>query len=131
MKRNSLLLIVLAALLAAAFFIQQGKNKSLSTAVSSIKLRPLLLPDLPVNDIRKIRIREGTKQASLALTGGKWTVAERSNYPASFEKISRTLKSLLELKISGGVPISKDDLGSVKLLSPDEGPADRTGLLVE
>lgn len=131
MKRNTLLLLILAVLVGAAVFIQQGKNRRLTTASASVKMRALLLPDLPVNDVRKIRVREGDKQVNLAMTGGKWTVAERSNYPASFDKISRALMSLRELKIAGGQPVKKADLASIKLLGPEDGGADSTGMLVE
>lgn len=131
MKRNTLLLLVLVVLLGAAFFVQQGKNRRLSTATASVKTRTYLLPDLPVNDIKKIRVRESGKQVSLAFTDGKWSVAERSGYPAAFDKISRTLMGLREAKIASAQPIAKDDLGTVKLLGPDEGPADSTGLQVD
>jgi len=131
MKRNTILLIVLAALVGIAFFVKQGKTRRLSTATANIKQREFLLPDLPVNDIRKIRIREGDKTVNLSVVNGKWAVAERSGYPASFDKISRALLSLRELKISGGVPMAKENLGSVKLLGPDDGSAENTGLQVD
>ncbi len=128
MKRNTLLLIVLAALVGVAYFAQQGKTARLTTATASVKKRALLLPDLAVNDIKKIRIREGDKQVNLGLADGKWSVAERNNYPASFDKIRRALTSLQDLKIAGGQPISKDSLASLKLLSLDDGSAENTGL---
>jgi hypothetical protein len=133
MKRNTLLLIILAALVGVAFFTQQSKTRRLNTATASVKQRALLLPNLAdvLNSVRKIRVREGDKQVNLAFTDGKWTVAERSNYPAAFDKISRTLVRLSEMKIAGGQPISKENLASVKLLGPDDGTADNTGLQVE
>jgi hypothetical protein len=130
MKRNTILLIVLAALIGIAMIAQQRKTKRLNTATASVKDRALLLPDLPVNDIKKIRIREGEKQVNLGVNEGKWTVAERSGYPASFDKISRTLINLRELKIAGGQPVSKESLGTMKLLGPDDGSAENTGLEV-
>ncbi len=131
MKRNTLLLIILAALVGVAYFVQQGKTARLSTANAGIKQRALLLPDLAINDIKKIRLREGEKQVNLGHTDGKWTVTERNNYPASFEKISRALLSLRDLKIAGGQPISKEDLASLKLLSFDDGSKDNTGLQID
>ncbi|MCE9519298.1 MAG: DUF4340 domain-containing protein [Verrucomicrobia bacterium] len=128
MKRNTLLLLVLAALVGVAYFAQQGKTARLTTAIASVKQRTLLLPDLAVNDIKKIRIRESDKQVNLGVTDGKWTVAERNNYPASFDKIKRALTSLHDLKIAGGQPVSKENLASLKLLSLADGSTENTGL---
>ena len=135
MKRNALLLILLAALVGTAVVVNQSKQKRLGSAYAGVKMRELLLPELTstdsINGIRKLRIREGDAQVNLALTDGQWRVAERSNYPAAFDKISRTLMNLRELKIAGTPRIGKSAYGSEKLLAPGEGAAGSTGLSVE
>lgn len=131
MKRNTILLIVLAALVGLAFYAKQGKTARLTTATANVKQRTLLLPDLPVNDIKKIRIREGDQQVNLGFTGGKWTVAERNQYPASFDKISRALISLKDMKTTGGQPVAKEDLASLKLLEQQGESKESAGLQID
>ncbi|MFZ4767043.1 MAG: DUF4340 domain-containing protein [Roseimicrobium sp.] len=132
MKKPVILLIVLAALIAFAFFYEQGLGKRVNSArLTGADLREYLLPNLAADQVRKIRIREGGKEANLVLDGTRWTVTERSGYPASFEKIKRAVQSLADMKIKGKDVIGKSVLGEVKLLAPTEGPVDNTGLQVE
>ena len=83
MKKVILLLIVLGALIGVALVTRDNSENRLKPAAS----REKLLSDFDVNVVRKVRIKEGDKAVTLALTGEQWTLAERSNYPASFEKI--------------------------------------------
>ncbi len=135
MKRNVILLILLAALIGTTFVVQQSKQKRLGSASAGVKMRELLLPELSstdtINSIRKIRIREGDAQINLALSDNQWRVTERSNYPAAFDKISRTLINLREMKIAETQRLGKSAYGSVKLLAPGQGTPATTGLNVE
>lgn len=131
MNRNVLLLIILAALVGGGILVQKNKNSRLNSAGADIKSRELLLPDLPTKDIGKIHIKDGANEVNLANTDGKWRVAERSNYPASTEKIARTLLSLGEIKLTSGKHIKKDSRGSYKLLAADEGQGFESGLQVD
>ncbi len=135
MKRNVILLILLAALIGTTFVVQQSKQKRLGSANAGVKMREFLLPELSVtdtiNNIRKLRIREGDNQINLAMTDGQWRVAERSNYPAAFDKITSTLISLQQMKIAETQRLGKSAYGSVKLLAPGEGTPETTGMDVE
>ena len=130
MKRNLALIILLAALVITAVFVRNSNNRALSG--NGVKLREKLLPGLPLDGtIRKIHVREGDKNVTVSIPKDKWVVAERNDYPAAVDKIKRLLTSLADLKIARGVPVKKDALGAIKLLGPDDGPADSSGLLVE
>ncbi len=135
MKRNALLLILLAALIGITIAVNQSKQKRLHSAYADVRTREFLLPELSagdtINGIRKLRIREADKQVNLALTDGQWRVAERSNYPAAFDKITRTIISLQQMKIAGTQPVGKSSYGSVKLLASGEGTPESTGMNVE
>ncbi len=135
MKRNALLLILLAALIGTAVVVNQSKQKRLGTANTGVKTRERLLPELAsvdtLNTVRQIRIREADKQVNLAMIDGEWRVAERSNYPAAFDKITRTLVSLGEQKIAGTQRIGKSSFGNVKLLAPGDGTPETTGMFME
>lgn len=124
--------ILLVALLAFAYIYSGSGNRRLNSAtIGGAQMRKLLLPDLAVNDIRKVRIRDGANQLNLSLENGQWRVKERDGYPASFEKIQRVLMALRELKIADKVVIGRTALAEALLLGPEEGAADRTGLCVD
>ena len=93
MKKVVILLVILAALIAVAMFSKNGLMQSLSS--SSRKGAPdreLLLPELANKEIGGLRIHEGDKKVTLSLANGKWTVAERSGYSASFDKVQRVVR---------------------------------------
>ena len=127
MKKIILLLVVLAALVGVAFFTKDSSEKRLKPVAS----REKLIPDLDVNAVRKIRIKEGDTTATLAFTADTWAVAERSNYPAAFEKIGNLLVELKDQKAGKQRTLGKNAWGDVKLKMPGDGKADETGLQVE
>ena len=125
-------ILLLAALVGFAYIYTNNGNRRLnSAALSGAPLRKLLFPDLAVNDIRKIRIREGSSQINLTAENGQWHVKERDGYAAAFDKIQRVLMALRELKIADKVSIGRSALADAQLLGPEEGAADRTGLTVD
>jgi hypothetical protein len=127
MKKVIILLIVLAALIGVALVTRDTSENRLKPAAA----REKLLKDLDVNAVRKIRIKEGDKTTSLALTGDQWTVAERSNYPAAFEKIGKMLMELKDQKTGKQRTYGKGAWGDLKLNEPGQGKADEGGLLIE
>jgi len=127
MKKIILLLVVLAALVGVAFFTKDSSEKRLKPVAG----REKLIPDLDVNAVRKIRIKEGDTTATLAFTADTWTVAERSNYPAAFEKIGNLLVELKDQKAGKQRTLGKNAWGDVKLKVPGDGKAEETGLQVE
>lgn len=132
MKKPVILLIILAALAAFAALYDKGLTKRFSSSsLEGAKLRELVIPEIPADKIRTIRVKEGDKQVSLVLKDGKWTVTERGGYAASLDKVRRAITFLSELKIKGKQEVGDGLLGEVKLLAPGEGAADRSGLLVD
>lgn len=127
MKKIIVLLVVLAALIGVALYTQNSSEKRLKPVAG----REKLVPDLDVNAVRKIRIKEGDTTATLAFTADTWTVAERSNYPAAFEKIGNLLIELKDQKAGKQRTLGKNAWGDVKLKAPGDGKAEETGLQVE
>jgi hypothetical protein len=82
-------------------------------------------------DIGGLRIHEGDKKVSLSLANGKWTVAERSGYPASFDKVQRAVKLISEMKIKGKQQVGKSLYAETQLLPPGEGASGESGGLIE
>lgn len=132
MKKPVVLLLVLVALVAFAVIYDKGIGKRLNSArLAGADMREYLLPNLAVDQVRKIRIRDAGKEVNVALAGNAWGVAERSGYRASFDKVERAVKLLADMKIKGKQVVGSGALGEIKLLAPEEGGPDRSGLQVE
>ncbi len=60
----------------------------------------LLVPGLMerINDIAVIRVERGAQTMNLVLEDGRWTLAEKSGYPARFEVVKTALVALGRLK---------------------------------
>ncbi len=132
MKRIIILLAVLAALVGAALYQQKDRHSRLSSGTrKGTALRELLLPDLDVNSVQKIRVKDAQGEVNVALNGSAWTVVERHGYEASFERISRALLALKEQKISRKEHVGKASWGKVGVQPPGEPNAYGIGTLVE
>lgn len=133
MKKVLILLIVLAALIGVAFLVSDRSDQQFKPVATREKL--ITAADgksaFDVNAVKKIRIKEDDKAVTVALTGDAWTVAERSNYPAAFDKISKVLLELRALKTAGQRTMGKAAWGRVKLKAPGDGKKEETGLQVE
>jgi len=121
MKKIIILLIILAALVGAAVFQQKDRKSRLSSAArKGVDMRQFLLPDLDVNTVQKIRIKDSQAEVNVALNGTVWTVTERGGYEASFDKISRALLALKEQKISRKEIVGKASWEKVGVQPPGE-----------
>jgi len=96
---------------------------------SSVTTQARLLPDLPVNDVAHVRIRQGTNELNLVRKDGLWRVRERGDYPANFRQISDWIVKASELKAVQVEEIGPSQLGRLSLLPP--GPETNTAILVE
>lgn len=132
MKKILILTIVLAALVGVAVFKKNSRKSSLSTGSrNGVEMRELLLPDLDVNSVQKIRIKDDKSEVNVAVKGTTWTVAERGGYEASFDRVSRVLMALKEQKISHGSPVGKSSWGKIGVQPPGEQSGMGIGTLVE
>ena len=77
-----------------------------------------LLKNLNVNDIGEITVRNSEKSVTLHKKDGKWKVADASDYPADFEKVSSLTIKLKELKPVQNVQAGPSQYGRLKLLKP-------------
>lgn len=127
MKKILILLIILAVLIGAAAITKSNRTKQLSVAAS----REKLIDKLDTDAIRKIVFKDGDKTATIAAVGDTWAVAERSNYPAAYGKLSKAIQDLVDQKAGTRQPIGKSAWGEVKLLAPGEGDAAKTGFAVQ
>lgn len=132
MKKPVILLSIFVGLIVFAFFYQERRAQNMNSArLTGVKSREYVFPDLAVSNIRKIKVREGDKQLNLSISGDRWILTERDGYTASFDKIKRAVESLAGLRVTGKQSVGKSALGEIKLLAPEEGPVEQTGLQVE
>lgn len=123
MKKIIILVVVLVALIGAALYQNKDRKSRLSTGSrKGTDLRALLLPDLDVNSVQKIRVKDAQSEVNVVLNGTTWTVAERGGYEASFEKISRALLALKEQKISKKQIVGKESWAKVGVQPPGGEP---------
>lgn len=98
MKTNHLIALGAAAALAvaAAVTVSLTGSSKRTDAVSTATLFPALAGQ--INDVGKIVVQRKDETVTLAKTGDAWTVGEKYDYPAAFEKVRKVLVDLTELR---------------------------------
>jgi len=69
-----------------------------------------LFEKLPVNEVARVRLYDGTGEVNLELKDGRWVVRERGNYSASVQEIGDLLVKLPDLKV-----VQTEDVGATLL----------------
>jgi hypothetical protein len=132
MKLKTLVILTaLAVIFAAAAYYLTQRNK-IYNAPSEIGSK--IFPNLAVNRVAKLTVFSKDGGTSLVKKQDTWVVANRFNYPAKFEKIADTIRTLNELKIGQTVKINPSELASLNLLPAAQPPAKQpagTGVLLE
>jgi hypothetical protein len=102
-KRQVVVLWIIAILLvAAAFLTRSGKSKGFESKTQRAR-GATLLADFPATEVAKIQVSSGEKSATVVRKDGKWTVADRENYPANTTTINDFLRTLSEVKVTDGI----------------------------
>src|ERR1041385_5251235 len=97
MKRKQLfiLLVLVVALGAVGYILRRNEIPQGGSPAIGKKL----FPNLPINDVAQINIKQATNELTLAKKDNLWRVRERNDYPASFSEISGFLIKASEIKI--------------------------------
>ena len=120
MNRNQFsLLLFLVVVLGIAGLMVYNKQNSVGGPGNSA-MGKKLLPNLPVNDVAVIALKQGTNQVNLAKKDGTWRVRERKDYPANYSEISDFLIKASDLKIVQSESIGPSQLGRLEL-APGQG----------
>jgi hypothetical protein len=118
MKSKTVLILIVAVVLLAA--------------VAAVLLRPwendtersdfgqAVFSDLPFQKVEKIRLVSSTETVTLAKGPGGWTVVEKGNYPADFDKISELVEKLREAKVGRQFSADPEVLDRLGLHLPSE-----------
>jgi len=116
MNRNqfSLLLFLVVVLGMAGLMVYNKQNAGGNSG--SGELGKKLLPNLPLNDIAHIALKQGTNQLNLAKKDGTWRVRERNDYPANYSEISDFLIKAKDLKVVQSEQVGPSQLGRLELV---------------
>jgi hypothetical protein len=120
MNRNqfSLLLFLVVVLGIAGLVVYNRQNDVSKSGDPDIGKK--LLPNLPVNDIGSISVKQGTNQLDLAKKDGTWRVRQRNDYPANYSEISDFLIKASDLKVVQSEKVGPSQLGRLELV-PGQG----------
>jgi hypothetical protein len=115
-KQFALILVLLVVLGGVAMFLSRRNSAEWASTATSAGDKILTFP---LNDVSQVTIKTGGSE--LNLTKKKedvWTVQERANYPADFDKVSGLLRKFWELKPVQDVKIGPSQLGRLQLTEP-------------
>ena len=102
-KRQVVVLWTIALLLAAAaWIVRSGKNQSFDSKTQRSRGQTLIA-DLPATEVAKLEVRSGEQTTTLVRKDGKWTVAERENYPAKTSTVNEAIRTLAEVTVTDGI----------------------------
>lgn len=118
MNRKQLLLIVGGLLLAGIFSLVLSRKDA--SAWEQKESSKLLSFDL--NEVSQITLRQRDRQLNLTKKEEVWSVKERADYPANFQKVSDLLRKMWELKSVQAVKVGPSQLGRLELVEPGKGP---------
>ena len=117
-KQLAVVLILLVVVGGVAVFLQQRNSASWSETATASSGKVL---DFPLNDVSQVTIKESGAEVNLARKDDVWTVKERADYPADFDKVSALLRKLWELKPVQDVKIGPSQLARLQLTEPAAG----------
>lgn len=129
--RNIILLVIAAAVLIAVAVNNSKKEKKAEAA--GIVAGQLLFPDLALDDVEKIVIRNTDSAATLEKAADVWISSDRFKYPANFQKIRDSLIKLSEIKISQKMNVSNSQREVLRMQLPSSAATNKAacGTLVQ
>jgi hypothetical protein len=122
-RQLALVLVLLVVLGGIALFLKSRNSASWSETATTSGGKVL---DFPLNDVSQVTIKESGSELNLARKDGVWTVKERADYPADFDKVSSLLRKLWELKPVQDVKAGPSQLARLQLTEPAAGSANGT-----
>jgi len=117
-KQLALVLILLVVVGGVALFLNQRNSAAWRDTATTSGGKVL---DFPLNDVSQVTIKEGGAEVNLAKKDEVWTVKERADYPADFDKVSALIRKLWELKPVQDVKIGPSQLARLQLTEPAPG----------
>lgn len=133
MKAKAFLYLCVAAAVLAAAALYVHRRDADAWQEQALPAGAVLLGNgFPVNDVAVVLLRGPEGAVTLRRGERGWVVAERSDYPASFEKISSLVRTFSGMQAVQSVPLAESDRGSLQLREPaGDVPPEEAGVAVE
>jgi Domain of unknown function (DUF4340) len=117
-KQLALVLVLLVVLGGGALFLNNRNSASWSSTATTSSGKVL---DFPLNDVSHVTIKESAAELNLVKKDDVWTVKERADFPADFDKVSSLIRKLWELRPVQDVKIGPSQLARLQLNEPAQG----------
>lgn len=101
-KQVIVLWIIALALVGTLAIVNASKSDGFQSATER-KRGETLLVDFDPTKVTSLSIKEGTEVVTLQKKEGKWTVAERDDYPANTSSINELLRLIDEVEVTQGI----------------------------
>ncbi|MCW1913770.1 DUF4340 domain-containing protein [Luteolibacter sp. GHJ8] len=102
-KRQVVVLWIIAILLiVAAIVVRMGDRDGTVTKMQRAD-GETFLKEFPADQVAKIELKGAKDTTTLVRKDGKWSVAERENYPAKLSSVQEFLRTLTEVKVTQGI----------------------------
>lgn len=121
-KQLALLLLIAAVLGGAVWILKQNSKDAWSDTAGGAGGKVI---ELPVNDVARLAIQSSAGTVNLVKKDDAWTVQERADFPANFERVGDLLRKLWDLKTVQTLQAGPSQLARFDLTEPDKGPGTR------
>lgn len=102
-KRQVVVLWIIAILLIVAAAVVRLRDSDGSVTKMQRADGETFLKEFPAEQVAKIELKGAKDTTTLVRKDGKWTIAERENYPARLAGVQEFLRTLTEVKVTQGI----------------------------
>ena len=114
-KQLAIILVLVVVIGGLALFLSRRHSAEWSSTATTSSEKIL---NFPLNDVSHLTIRAGGAEVNLVKKDDAWTVRERADYAADFDKVSALLRKLWELRPVQDVKIGPSQLERLQLGEP-------------
>jgi len=125
--RLAVILVALLVVLGGGALVYQRFDRADAPSNAAALGQPVL-KEFKASDVATIAIADAKSTLTLELKEGHWTIKERADFPASFDKVRDFVLKMLELKIGQSEQVSESDRSRLLLNEP---PKDGAGTMLE
>ena len=121
-KQLALLLAVAVVLGVVALILKRNNDDTWSDTAGGAGGKVIALP---VNEVARLAIQSSAETVNLVKKDDAWTVQERGDYPANFERVGDLLRKVWDLKTVQTLQAGPSQLARFDITEPDKGPGTR------
>jgi hypothetical protein len=125
-KQLALLLVLVVVVGGVSWYLQKSNRSSWSETGAGAGGKVV---NLALNDVARVVVKASDGEVNLVKKDEAWTVQERADYPAAYEKVSDLLRKVWDLKTVQEVKVGPSQLPRLELVEP--GKEGATGTLLE